>query len=243
MGLTIHYTLRSEGGSAAEIRSLIGKLQARATALPFQHVTPVIEFKEELPDDWQETLDPLAGWLGLQSEYALQLGDEHWDMVPPAHAIGFVVCVGEGSEPAAFALCRYPESFQSKGRAVPTFLDGWCWRGFCKTQYASNPECGGTKNFIRCHTSIVALLDVAAELGILGEVSDEGDYWEGRSIEQLTERVNRYNRLVAGFVGAMRDAVEDVGGDPGALQSEITKYPNFEHLEADQRIKKEDEQP
>ena len=42
-------------------------------------------------------------------------------------------------------------------------------------QYASNPDCGGVENFLRCHLAVVKLLDHAATLGILKEVSDEGD--------------------------------------------------------------------
>ena len=242
MGLTIHYTLRADAASPAEARALMEKLHARARAIPFQQVTEVIEFENELPDNWAEKHDRLAGWLALNSGHALQLADEHWDMVPASHTVGFVARPGEGSEPATFALCLYPESIEFKGRTVPTFLEGWRWQGHCKTQYASNPACGGTENFLRAHLSIVQLLDAAAELGMLGEVVDEGGYWQSRSVEQLTGQVNRHNRLIAGFVGAMRDTVENAGGNPKSLQSEITRYPDFEHLEADQRVKEEEEE-
>lgn len=241
MGLTIHYTLRADAASPAEARALIEKLHARAKSLPFQHVTEVIEFEEELPDDWHERYDRLAGWLALNSGHALQLADEQWDLVAPLRAVGFVTRPGEGSEPASFALCLYPDTIEFNGRAVPTFLEGWRWQGHCKTQYASNPACGGMDNFLRCHLSIVQLLDAAGDLGMLGEVEDEGGYWKSRNAEQLAQQVGRCNRLVAGFVGAMRDTVENAGGDPRTLKSEITQYPDFEHLEADQRVKEEDQ--
>lgn len=241
MGLTIHYTLRADVASPAEARALIEKLHARARGIPFQHLTGVISFEKDLPADWAGTHDKLAGWLALNSGHALQLAGEHWDIVPAQHVTGFITRPGEGSEPAMFALCLYPDSIKFKGRTVPTFLEGWRWQGHCKTQYASNPACGGIENFLRAHLSIVQLLDAAAELGMLGEVVDEGGYWEGRSAEQLAQQVNRHNRLIAGFIGAMRDTVENAGGDPKSLQSEITDYPNFEHLEADQRVKEEEQ--
>src|SRR5262249_2710819 len=44
-------------------------------------------------------------------------------------------------------------------RKVRTKLAGWQWRSFCKTQYASDPQVGGIPNFLRCHISVVTLLD------------------------------------------------------------------------------------
>ena len=49
-------------------------------------------------------------------------------------------------------------------------LKGWSWLSFCKTHYASDPRCGGLPNFLRCHLGVVALLDEAKNLGILGTV-------------------------------------------------------------------------
>jgi hypothetical protein len=51
---------------------------------------------------------------------------------------------------------------------------GWSWGLFCKTQYASNPDLGGVESFVCCPLSVIRLLDYARELGILGEVSNEG---------------------------------------------------------------------
>ena len=33
---------------------------------------------------------------------------------------------------------------------LKTGLSGWRWSSFCKTQYASNPQCGGVPHFLRC---------------------------------------------------------------------------------------------
>ncbi len=42
---------------------------------------------------------------------------------------------------------RSPAAF-NEIRKVPTKLAGWYWGSFCKTQYASDPECGGIPNFL-----------------------------------------------------------------------------------------------
>jgi hypothetical protein len=38
--------------------------------------------------------------------------------------------------------------------------------------------------------------------------------------------------MVAGAYGALKDAMQEAGKD-AALEGEITKFPNFEHLEAE----------
>ena len=117
-------------------------------------------------------------------------------------------------------------------RRIRTRLSGWCWGSFCKTQYASNPECGGVANFLRCHLSVIRMLDHAKELGILRSVSDEGDFWEKRNIEDLSREVGQWNEAIAGWLGQLKD---QLGPD---LLAAITKFPNFEHLEAKGRSQK-----
>lgn len=71
------------------------------------------------------------------------------------------------------------ERFQEK-RKIKTHLGGWRYSTFCKTQYASDPECGGIPNFIRCHLCVIHLLDRIAKLPTMKvEIHDEGKY--GRS--------------------------------------------------------------
>jgi hypothetical protein len=79
---------------------------------------------------------------------------------------------------------------------------------------------------------VVALLDEAHRLGILGKVSDEGDFWETRSLERLTKEIGEQSAMLAGFLGALKDAKGQAPGDAGAVQAPIAAYPNFEHLEA-----------
>ena len=56
-----------------------------------------------------------------------------------------------------------PNKFQAK-RTIKTRLAGWRYGTFCKTQYASEPDCGGVPNFIRCHLSVIHLLDRIGQL-------------------------------------------------------------------------------
>ena len=74
------------------------------------------------------------------------------------------------------AFTRSPAAF-TETRRVPTNLVGWQWGSFCKTQYASDPQCGGIPNFLRCHISVITLLDRMAKLpGLKVTVADEGKY-------------------------------------------------------------------
>jgi hypothetical protein len=75
-------------------------------------------------------------------------------------------------------------------------------------------------------------LDEAQRLGILGEVSDEGDFWETRSLDRLTQEIGDQSAMLDGFLGALKDAM---GQAPraGTVEAPIASYPNFEHLEAE----------
>ena len=143
-------------------------------------------------------------------------------------------CPGGGCEAANFGLCLFPDevSHPQLG-ALQTRLEGWSWRSFCKTHYASDPRCGGLPNFLRCHLGVVALLDETKKLGILGTVSDEGDFWETRSLERLTKEIGDQSAMLAGLLGALKDAMGQAPGGPGTVEAPIAGYPNFEHLEAE----------
>lgn len=73
------------------------------------------------------------------------------------------------------------------------------------------------------------LLDAADQLGILKEVHDEGHYWEQRDTKALTAEIGQWNSMIAGMAGQFKDALGD------GVVSEITKFPNFERLEAEGR--------
>lgn len=137
-------------------------------------------------------------------------------------------------------------------RKVQTNLSGWRWRSFCKTQYASDPQCGGVPNFLRCHISVVTLLDRMAKLpGLKVTMDDEGKYgpsvysddWKeahasGRkptyrrhkgqySPAALAKEVGEWNTMVAGLTGALTDALAGTGID---LEAPIKDFQDFERL-------------
>lgn len=148
--------------------------------------------------------------------------------VRPLEVIGFAVSPGDGFETACFWLARYPLTVAhprlGRGR-VRTGLTGWHSHDFCKTQYASN---SGMENFVRGHTSLVRVLDLARQLGFLADVRDEGHFWTRRSAASLAAECDEWNRMLAGFFGGLRDAL---GGGSGP----IFEHPAFERLEAEGR--------
>lgn len=225
MGLTIHYSLRSDVRSPRQARQLVEELRQRALDLPFEEVGELVELSGEDCDfETCDSSDPHR-WLLVQASQYIERNDNHY-RIAPTHIFAFTTWPGEGCEQANFGLGIYPRTISTGKGRVRTGLKGWSWDSFCKTQYASNQECGGIENFLRCHLSVVKLLDHAAELDILHEVSDEGGFWDGRNVEALAREVGDWNTMMAGFAGRLKDWFGDT------LVAEIAKFPDFEHLEA-----------
>jgi hypothetical protein len=210
-----------------------------ALGLPFQHVGEIVEFQGE-QCDWKQRTD--SRWLLIQagSHIALpvSLSEQRQGITRPLdvqsqHIIASETEPGDGCEAANFGLCQFPsELSHAEYGKLKTKLKGWSWRSFCKTHYASDPRCGGLPNFLRCSLGVVSLLDEAKGLGILGTVSDEGDFWETRSLERLTKEIGDQSAMLAGFLGVLKDAMSQASG-AGTVKAPIAAYPNFEHLEAE----------
>jgi len=113
---------------------------------------------------------------------------------------------------------------------ISTKLKGWEWSSFCKTQYASSPECGGVPNFLRCHISLITLLERIEKLpGVKVKISDEGSYGgpEGKhSPSELAKEVGDWNGMIAAFAGVLKDSMGD-----NLIVSPIHEFSNFEQLE------------
>lgn len=225
MGLTINYSLKLNDDDEAKARQIVEQLRQRALDTPFKSVSEIVEFTGKSAD--HEHLHPQDPnlWLLVQACRYIQRGDTFF-RVAPQRVIAFKTLPADGSEAANFGLATYPKTIEIRGEQLPTEADHWCWSSFCKTQYASNPKAGGVENFLRAHLAVVALLDAAAELGVLEEVADEGGYWEKRDGKALADEVDHWNTVIAGFAGRFKDMLG------GLAASEITKFPNFEHLEA-----------
>ena len=227
MGLTLHYELAASACSAAKARSLVEELRKHAQSLPFLDVSDIIELEGEACSFNPDNQEDAHAWLKVQTirfqtksngDVITSSAESH-----PTHIIAFTVDPAEGAEPANFGLCKYAKA------------KGWSWSSFCKTQYASNPSIGDVANFLKCHLGLVGMLDKAKELEILREVHDEGKYWDNRDVAALTKEVGMWNRMIAGFYGGLRDAVEAAGGNAAVLQAEIAKFSDFERLEAEGR--------
>ena len=235
MGLTIHYKLHSNTRSPRKARELVARLRGRALDLPFERVDDLIELSGPAGNFNQYDREHPNRWLLIQAEQ--YINDPTYKgysyNLAPTHVIAFSTWPGQGCEEANFGLCRYPASIEVSDphhratvRKIRTGLSGWTWGSFCKTQYASNPECGGAPNFLRCHLCVIRMLDHAKELGLLESVSDEGDYWEKRDLEALAREVGEWNEMLAACAGQLKDLVGD------GLISAISQFPNYEHLEA-----------
>jgi hypothetical protein len=231
MGLTIHYQLKAKG-TEASARKLVAALHQAAHDLPFKSLGEIVDVSGNDCDyDKRRKDDPLR-WLLIQAQGSVSLshlpGESEYSSrrVSPTRMIAFTAWPGEGCEESNFGLCQYPaEIVDPRHGKLNTKLTGWRFNSFCKTQYASDPNCGGVQNFLRCHLTVIALLDQAKQLGCLAEVSDEGGFWEKRSVEQLVKEIGSWNEMIAAFGGKLKDVLG------GGLEMPISEYPNFESLE------------
>lgn len=219
MGLTIHYQLTLKNATITEAREKILALRNIALKLPFALIDELVELKED--ECLDESADDPYAFLKIRASKIIEVDEDTYSSEDATYIISFDTVPGEGSEVAIFGLATYSEVKD---------INDWSWSSFCKTQYASNPEYGGLENFLKCHLTIVKLLDAACELGITIQVTDEGGYWEKRDIEAFVTVLRKYNGLVAAFTGEMRDKLADAGL---SSQSPIFNYPNFEYLEAE----------
>jgi hypothetical protein len=220
MGLHLNYELRLPASvSRAKAIALLGRLRDFALTTQVDEVSPLADVSGECPDESNE--DGAQAWRCIHW-WAEFLGDPSADEEEPRYigdprsAVGFRVDPGDRSETATFGLMyRHAEIGDH---------EEWFWWCACKTQYASVIS---DDHLIRVHTSLVAILDVAIELGFDVEVRDETGYWQSRSTAVLVAEVAKMNRIVAKFAGAFSDAI----GDQHDVRASIFEHPRFERLE------------
>ena len=235
MGLTIHWNLDAGAVPVAQARAKVRALHEAAQRLPFKQVWPIDDLRGDACD-YNKNPDENLRWLLIQAGCHLRVPappDPHcFSLVDvlPKRLIAFTVDPGNGCETANFGLCRYPATVMFRGKRLRTNLPGWRWKSFCKTQYASNPECGGVQNFLKCHLVVIALLRRAEAMGLVKEVHDEGDYWARGDVKALVEEIGEWNTMLAGIAGQLKDAFE------GGVAAPILSYPDFEHLEAKAQV-------
>jgi hypothetical protein len=224
----------------ADAEALVAALRDCALGLPFDAVSTVVRLDEHTMsgpspirgltyDGLEDVAHHSALWarhelyrrrMGIPDEDEYTRVDTPPDL--PVLAYGFAVAPGRGSEPASFGLSRLTDGQPSQ----------WWWHRCCKTQYASNL---GDEHLLRCHGSLVSLLDAAIELGFEVVVRDETGFWESRDPRTLIDAVAEMNRIVARFAGTFVDAVRDAGGDSRQVGGAIFEHPEFERLESPAR--------
>ena len=207
MGLTIHWRLQGPK-TKAEAKTIIERMRQRALDLPFESVSDIVHFKGKEAQFDNDPPTVSIRWLKIMAGQTVWSKDGRtgWDC-PAREILGFQVIVAPGSEWMEIYLAAYPktmiveEDWGSGGAFPPTCPRG-SGRGFCKTQYASNADCGGVPNFLRAHLSVCRLLDHAKKLGILADVSRRGPFFENRDIPALVNTVADWNEFIAAGVGA-----------------------------------------
>lgn len=226
MGLTIHYNLKApEGATADQMITWLESARQHALTLNLAEVSKVAHFTAK------RQIDPPRGsdwfWAMIQAGDYVDVGRSTSTSVKPTEAILFRTWPGQGCEEANFGFCRYPTKIKYEDRMVAVKDSGWRWHSFCKTQYASE---SGIAHFLKCHLAVVSILDHLDDLGLVAEVSDEGEYWDKRNVKELANEVGEWNGMIAALFGAMKDAGANV-------EAPIFDFANFEHLEMQGREK------
>jgi hypothetical protein len=185
MGLTINYKITAKNEKQA-IEGL-EKLRQRCLDLPFEKVGEVKkkEVTKEIQSLWhflqEQCFYPNNSKENLQKRDKLieTKGLSTWDMVESDNRVGKIVSFniwpGEGCESCDI---RFFIEKNKKPKA----------EGFCKTQYSVH--------FLRHHTLVCNMLDIAKEVGFEVEVKDEGEYFETRDIKVLAKNLEAYNGIV-----------------------------------------------
>jgi hypothetical protein len=227
MGLHLCYELDlARDLSFADVTERVRQLHRVAVTLPFDMVGPVVQVNEgESLGEKADSDSGLVSFVRLCAQIRLDPRDPvtgaRIDLLP--NAVGFAVNAGDRCETATFGVAWVPPSDEdgNRLRGEPYI---WHWHAVPKTQYALVL---GDDHLIRCHTSLVKLLDKAGELGFDVTVRDETHYWETRDTNVLLSEVREMNRIVARVAGNIHDALRDHGHVGGA----IFDHPEFEDLE------------
>jgi hypothetical protein len=219
MGLHLNFELQFDAtASESEVTTRLARLHEHARGLSVAYLSDIVTAHEAGLTDVKSSSHALATWAKIIASVRAEL-EPGAPRADPDTAVGFFVHPGRGSESASFALMRCNEV---DGRQA-----GWLWQCHCKTQYASIVS---DEHLVACHTALVSMLDLAAEIGFSVEVHDETRYWETRDTSVLLAEVHAMNRIVAGFAGRMSDAMQTTH----RVAAPIFDHPRFERLEMDE---------
>ena len=153
MGLTIHWDWHGPK-SRDEAQTVIEQLRQRALDLPFESVSEVVSFRGDDATFHRGAEEDEFGWLKVQASHIIWNDDytTGWDC-KPRRLLALKLLVAPGSEPMEVILATYPKTIQitdkntGRRKRLRTGRHDWSGRGFTKTQYASDPQCGGIPEF------------------------------------------------------------------------------------------------
>jgi hypothetical protein len=240
MGLTIHYELRLAGGTTEEVAlQMLERLRSYADTLGVAVVTPVLHLAgAQLDDDCLEH-GSVEWLLHIFTDGVRRSRDGVTGEIAEPHRLvtaGFVMSIGEGAEAGSFGLVR-PLLTQQPTNVEPSDAwKDWSWHCFCKTQYASAVS---DEHFVQCHLRVIRMLDEAQRIGFGVTVHDEGSYWETRSTRRLLFELQKMNRIVAHFAGALYDAISP----EHSVEAAIFEHPDFERLETEPLTRNREDDP
>jgi hypothetical protein len=185
MGLSIHWEWSFQG-DAATARRVVEAVRAGALSAGFTEVGEVVEAWAERHETAEDVIVARAWAMGqgLRTQEAVVDGHRNTTRIAPLHVAAFRA-YSRGAEEAAFGLASY------------TGLDGYRWSAGCDTQGAAKR--GSPTGFLAAHRAVVATLDKARSLGIKVTAKDDGGYWEHRDIKRLLDKLDEWERLVAGL--------------------------------------------
>lgn len=201
MGLTIHYKF----GIKCSKDDLITKLNVIRDAITAGNVVKV----DEVSPLWETTkfsyndkdfckstcpADPewFRRWL-IQTEDLEKDSVKYnvWhSIMPDNEAIGFSVGIMEGCKPFSVPL--------KNSKKEP---NTWKGHSFTKTQYALN--------FHVAHNTACTLINMMKLAGFTVEVDDEGDYYQTRDLNALSEAYQQYDSMIKMFGQILGDDARD----------------------------------
>lgn len=214
MGLHLNWELRLPASTSdAAVCASLRRLRDSALEQGFEEVSPLVQAfgpQKGTAVSWTKTLEFWASLVAkpYEDESPPMRGD-------PATAQGFFVQPGEGCETASFGLLRRADDARKH--------TDWFWHCSCKTQYASIVS---DEHLIRCHTSLVRVLERAVDIGLDVIVRDETHYWETRDESRLLSEVHKMNSIVARIAGKLSDASASAD-----IRAPIFAHRRFERLE------------
>jgi len=194
LAFSVHYHLAlPETRDPCVAATQLARLRLASERYPFHLITPIWRFRgEECRAGGSSALREPRDLLRLAARRRAAWADADWpEELEPEEIQGFVIKVGRRCESLPVGLARYPAVVERGGRLYATGLAGWQWAASCNTQYAS--LCG-LEYFVRCHQSVIAVLDQARALGFTVVVRDDGGYWEHRDVWKLLDAVERTHR-------------------------------------------------